>query len=226
MQNKGLKKMKLAIFDLDNTLLKGDSDVAWGKYLVELGVRDQIYRQTNLNFYQDYVEGCLDIRAFLRFQLKILTEHPLETLLEWRADFMAKEIVPLMLPKAHALIEEHRQNNAQLLILTATNRFITQPIADKFGIKDLIATEPEIKDGCYTGNVVDEPSYAHGKMLRLDNWLKERNWALENIETWFYSDSHNDLPLLRKVTHPVAVDADPTLRAEAERQNWSVISLR
>lgn len=218
--------MKLAIFDLDNTLLSGDSDVAWGKYLVELGVRDQRYRQTNLKFYQEYVEGCLDIQAFLRFQLKILTEHPLETLLEWRADFMAKKIVPLMSPKAYALIEEHRQNNVHLLIITATNRFITQPIADKFGIKDLIATEPEIKDGCYTGNVVGEPSYAHGKMLRLEHWLTERNWALENIETWFYSDSHTDLPLLRKVTHPVAVDADAILRAEADKQNWSTISLR
>jgi HAD superfamily hydrolase (TIGR01490 family) len=218
---------KLAIFDLDNTLLNGDSDVAWGEYLIELGVRDdQIYRQTNLKFYQDYLDGCLDIRAFQRFQLKVLTEYPLETLLQWRQDFMDKKVAPLMLPKAQALIEEHRQNNAHLLIITATNRFITQPIAEKFGISDLIATEPEMKNGCYTGDIIDEPSYAQGKVLRLEKWLKERNLALEKIETWFYSDSHNDLPLLRKVTHPIAVDADATLRAEAERQNWSIISLR
>jgi HAD superfamily phosphoserine phosphatase-like hydrolase len=131
-----------------------------------------------------------------------------------------------MLAKAQALIEEHRQNKAHLLIITATNRFITQPIADKFGIKELIATEPEMKNNQYTGDIVDEPSYAQGKVLRLEKWLTERNLALEKIETWFYSDSHNDLPLLRKVTHPVAVDADATLRAEAERQNWSIISLR
>jgi len=219
--------IKLAIFDLDNTLLNGDSDVAWGEYLIELGVRDdQVYRQTNLKFYQDYLDGCLDIRAFQRFQLKILTEHSLETLLKWRADFIDKKIAPLMLPKAQALIEEHRQNNAHLLIITATNRFITQPIADKFGIKELIATEPEMKESCYTGDIVGEPSYAQGKVLRLERWLKERNWALEKIETWFYSDSHNDLPLLRKVNHPVAVDADETLRAEAYKHHWSIISLR
>jgi HAD superfamily hydrolase (TIGR01490 family) len=219
--------MKLAIFDLDNTLLNGDSDVVWGEYLIELGVRDdQIYKQTNLKFYQDYLDGCLDIRAFQRFQLKVLTEHSLETLLKWRQDFIENKITALILPKAQALIEEHRQNNAHLLIITATNRFITQPIAEKLGISELIATEPEMKDGCYTGDIIDEPSYAQGKVIRLEKWLKERNLTLENIESWFYSDSHNDLPLLRKVTHPVAVDPDVTLRTEAQQQDWSIISLR
>lgn len=218
---------KLAIFDLDNTLLNGDSDVAWGEYLIELGVRDdQVYKQTNLKFYQDYLEGCLDIRAFLRFQLKVLTEYSLETLLQWRQEFMEKKIAPLLLPKAQALIEEHRRNNAHLLIITATNRFITQPIAEKLGISDLIATEPEMKEGCYTGDIVGEPSYAQGKVIRLDHWLAQRNLDLEKIESWFYSDSHNDLPLLRKVTHPIAVDADATLQAEAQRLGWSMISLR
>jgi len=219
--------MKLAIFDLDNTLLNGDSDVAWGEYLIELGVRDeQVYRQTNLKFYQDYLDGCLDIRAFQRFQLKVLTEYPLETLLQWRADFITKKIVPLMLPKAQALIAEHRQNNAQLLIITATNRFITQPIAEKLGISELIATEPEMRNNSYTGDIVGEPSYAQGKVVRLEQWLTERNWVFEEIETWFYSDSHNDLPLLRKVTHPIAVDADEKLRAEATQRHWSIMSLR
>lgn len=219
--------MKLAIFDLDNTLLNGDSDVAWGEYLIEIGIRDeQIYKQTNLKFYQDYLNGCLDIRAFQRFQLKVLTEYPLETLLAWRQDFIEKKITALILPKAQALIEEHRQNNAQLLIITATNRFITQPIAEKLGISELIATEPEIKDGRYTGDIIDEPSYAQGKVIRLEKWLKEKNLTLEKIESWFYSDSHNDLPLLRKVTHPVAVDPDPTLRTEAQQQGWSIISFR
>jgi len=219
--------MKLAIFDLDNTLLNGDSDVAWGEYLIELGVRDeQVYRQTNLKFYQDYLDGCLDIRAFQRFQLKVLTEYPLETLLQWRADFITKKIVPLMLPKAQALIAEHRQNNAQLLIITATNRFITQPIAEKLGISELIATEPEMRNNSYTGDIVGEPSYAQGKVVRLEQWLTERNWVFKEIETWFYSDSHNDLPLLRKVTHPIAVDADEKLRAEATQRHWSIMSLR
>jgi HAD superfamily hydrolase (TIGR01490 family) len=219
--------MKLAIFDLDNTLLNGDSDVAWGEYIIELGMCDrETYHQAHTKFYQDYLEGCLDIRAFQRFQLQVLTEHPLETLLQWRQDFIEKKITPLLLPKAQALIEEHRQNNTHLLIITATNRFITQPIAEKLSIQDLIATEPEIINGCYTGDIIDEPSYAQGKVLRLERWLKERNWTFENIETWFYSDSHNDLPLLRKVTHPVVVDADSTLLAEAERHAWSIISLR
>lgn len=219
--------MKLAIFDLDNTLLNGDSDVAWGEYLIELGVRDeQVYRQTNLKFYEDYLEGCLDIRAFQRFQLKVLTEYPLETLLQWRADFITNKIVPLMLPKAQALIAEHRQDNAQLLIITATNRFITQPIAEKLGISELIATEPEMRNNSYTGDITGEPSYAQGKVVRLEQWLMEKNWVFEEIETWFYSDSHNDLPLLRKVTHPIAVDADEKLRTEAKERHWSIISLR
>jgi HAD superfamily hydrolase (TIGR01490 family) len=218
---------KLAIFDLDNTLLNGDSDVAWGEYLIELGIWDsQLYRQTNLKFYQDYLNGCLDIRAFQRFQLQVLTKHSLETVLQWRQGFMDEIITPMILPKAQALIEEHRQEGAYLLIITSTNRFITQPIAEKLGISDLIATEPEIKEGRYTGEIIDEPSYAEGKIIRLEKWLKERNWVFENIETWFYSDSRSDLPLLRKVKHPIAVDADATLRAEAERQNWSIISLR
>jgi len=218
---------KLAIFDLDNTLLNGDSDVAWGEYLIELGIWDsQLYRQTNLKFYQDYLNGCLDIRAFQRFQLQVLTKHSLETVLQWRQGFMDEIITPMILPKAQALIEEHRQEGAHLLIITSTNRFITQPIAEKLGISDLIATEPEIKEGRYTGEIIDEPSYAEGKIIRLEKWLKERNWVFENIETWFYSDSRSDLPLLRKVKHPIAVDADATLRAEAERQNWSIISLR
>ncbi len=218
---------KLAIFDLDNTLLNGDSDVAWGEYLIELGIWDsQLYRQTNLKFYQDYLNGCLDIRAFQRFQLQVLTKHSLETVLQWRQGFMDEIITPMILPKAQALIEEHRQEGAHLLIITSTNRFITQPIAEKLGISDLIATEPEIKEGRYTGEIIDEPSYAEGKIIRLEKWLKERNWVFENIETWFYSDSRSDLPLLKKVKHPIAVDADATLRAEAERQNWSIISLR
>ncbi len=218
---------KLAIFDLDNTLLNGDSDVAWGEYLIELGIWDsQLYRQTNLKFYQDYLNGCLDIRAFQRFQLQVLTKHSLDTVLQWRQGFMDEIITPMILPKAQALIEEHRQEGAHLLIITSTNRFITQPIAEKLGISDLIATEPEIKEGRYTGEIIDEPSYAEGKIIRLEKWLKERNWVFENIETWFYSDSRSDLPLLRKVKHPIAVDADATLRAEAERQNWSIISLR
>jgi HAD superfamily hydrolase (TIGR01490 family) len=217
--------MKLAIFDLDNTLIAGDSDCLWGEFLTEQGYVDsEAYQAGHEKFYQEYVEGVMDIHAFLEFQLKVLADNDLDQLHEWRRNYIEEKIKPIMLPKAIALIDEHRQKGHELLIITATNRFITEPIANEFKIENLIACEPELIDGQYTGKVVGTPSYAEGKITRLNEWLEHQQPKLE--ESWFYSDSHNDIPLLREVDHAITVDADEALVAEAKKQNWPIISLR
>lgn len=217
--------MSLAIFDLDNTLLAGDSDYLWGCFLVTLGVVDaDLYETENQRFYDDYNAGNLDILAFLSFTLKALSEHDMTTLQAWRSQFMDEIIRPLMLPKAHALIEQHRDKGDSLLIITATNRFVTEPIASAYGIEHLIATEAEIISDRYTGKVTGTPCFQSGKVERLHEWLKTNQHSLEG--SYFYSDSQNDLPLLKLVTHPVVVDADDILAAHATQNNWQQISLR
>ncbi len=216
--------MKLAIFDLDNTLIAGDSDCLWGEFLSEQGYVDsEAYQAGHERFYQEYVEGTMDIHEFLQFQLKVLADNDRKILEEWRKSYIEKKINPLMLPKAIELIDDHRQQGHELLIITATNRFITEPIAKEFNIDNLIACEPELIDGQYTGKVAGTPSYAEGKVTRLNEWL-ENHEQVE--ESWFYSDSHNDIPLLKEVEHAIAVDGDETLITEAKKQNWSIISLR
>lgn len=217
--------MGLAIFDLDNTLLGGDSDYLWGQFLVEQGIveRDH-YEQENERFFQEYQAGTLDIAEFLQFSLKPLSEHSLDRLLRWREQFMAEKIAGIALPKAHALIDRHREQGHHLLIITATNSFVTRPIADELGIVDLIATEPEISNGRYTGQVIGVPCFREGKVQRLEQWLQDQG---QNLATsWFYSDSHNDLPLLELVTYPTAVDPDDTLAQHAEMKGWPILSLR
>ncbi len=217
--------MRLTMFDLDNTLLDGDSDYLWGRYLVEHGVVDAAeYDSKNDAFYADYRNGCLDIDAFLRFSLRPLSEHSLAELHAWRAAFVREKIAPIILPDARALIEAHRRAGDRLLIITATNRFVTAPIADCLGIADLIATEPEFIDGCYTGCAVGVPAFQQGKVERLHQWLGLNGLTL--ADSRFYSDSINDLPLLGEVTHPVAVDPDPQLGALAAERHWPIISLR
>jgi len=217
--------VNLAIFDLDNTLIGGDSDSLWGQYLAASGMVDgEFYARENKRFYQEYEAGELDIYEFLRFSLKPLADIPLEKLLELREQFMAEKITPIMLDKAKALLDHHREQGHQLLIITATNRFVTAPIATALGIDELIATEPEMVDGHYTGDVAGTPSFRDGKVERLNQWLTKRGYNLAS--SWFYSDSHNDLPLLEMVTHPIAVDADETLSQHAEMRGWPQISLR
>ena len=217
--------MKLAIFDLDNTLIAGDSDCLWGEFLSEQGYVDaDMYQREHDRFYQDYLDGALDIDAFLRFQLEPLGKHDRAKLESWRKDYMQKKIKPLILSKAMTLVEQHRQQGHELLIITATNRFLTEPIAMEFGIPDLIACEPEIVNGEYTGRAIGTPSFAEGKVIRYQEWLTEKNEKIE--ETWFYSDSHNDIPLLSQVDHAIAVDPDATLLDKAKKENWEVISLR
>lgn len=217
--------MALAIFDLDNTLLAGDSDYLWGVFLGETGAVDRAhYERENERFFREYHEGRLDIFEFLAFSLHPLTQHPLPQLLAWREQFLAERIEPLITPASRALVERHRNAGDTLMIITATNAFVTAPIAARYGIPHLIATEPEQIDGRYTGRVVGIPSFREGKVQRLEAWLAEHGGDLAGA--WFYSDSHNDLPLLRRVAHPVAVDPDQELAREAARRAWPVISLR
>ncbi|SEM09960.1 HAD family hydrolase [Halomonas caseinilytica] len=217
--------MSLAIFDLDHTLLSIDSDHAWGEFLLEQGAVDPVaYKQANDRFMADYEAGTLDMHAFLEVALKPLADNTPEQLAAWHQQFMASKIEPSILPRGEELVAHHRARGDTLLIITATNRFITGPIAKRLGIDDLIAVEPEMIDGRYTGRVSGTPSYREGKVERLMAWLADREETLD--DAWFYSDSHNDLPLLEKVDHPVAVDPDATLRDTAEARGWRIISLR
>ena len=217
--------MSLAIFDLDNTLIGGDSDYLWGQFLAERGLVDgERHEQENQRFYDEYRAGTLDIHAFLAFMLKPLAEHPLADLLAWRAQFIEEKIDPILLPKATALLDRHRTAGDTLLIITATNRFITAPIAERLAVAHLLATEAEFSDGRYTGRSVGIPCFRQGKVARLSEWLVETGHDLTG--SWFYSDSHNDLPLLHQVAHPVAVDPDEALASHAAERGWPMISLR
>jgi HAD superfamily hydrolase (TIGR01490 family) len=217
--------MKLALFDLDNTLLAGDSDFEWAQFLIEQGVLDrELYEARNLAFYEQYKAGTLDILEFLDFQLKPLARHSRAVLDAWHREFMERKIRPIIRDTARALVERHAADLR--VLITATNSFVTAPIAREFGIEHLIATEPEEADGEFTGGVIDIPCFREGKVQRLDAWLTSRGLTLSSFDaSWFYSDSLNDLPLLERVTHPVAVDPDETLRAYAEAKRWPVISL-
>lgn len=217
--------MTLAIFDLDNTLLAGDSDHAWGEFLVEEGIVDaEAYRKANDRFYEEYLNGELDILNYLGFALEPLSLHSLDELLAWRATFMDKKVRPMLLQKADELLNSHRERGHTLMIITATNRFVTEPIADLLCIEHLIATEPEMVNGRYTGQIAGTPSFQDGKVARLNDWLAATGESLDG--GWFYSDSHNDLPLLEKVDNPIAVDPDPKLEKYARDQGWEVMSLR
>ena len=217
--------MKLAIFDLDSTLIAGDSDHAWGVFLVEKGIVNKAdYQQQNDRFYADYREGKLDIYAYQRFVLTPLIPLSVAQREHLHAEFMANHIAPLRLSKADQLLAEHRQAGDQLLIITATNRFIAGPIALWLGVPNILATEPEVVDGRFTGAVVGTPCYQQGKIARLKQWLQNREETFES--SYFYSDSINDTPLLEWVDYPVAVDPDEKLRDHASKKRWPIISLR
>lgn len=217
--------MTLAIFDLDNTLLNGDSDHAFGEFLVKHQYVDaEVFKQANDKFYQQYQNGTLDIMEYLQFALKPLTEHSMDKLKQLHQQFMAEFIEPMMLDKAASLLQKHKDNGDFLLIITATNLFVTAPIAKRLGVDAILGTQPEIIDDKYTGGIVGEPCFQAGKITHLKNWLKSNEHSLEG--SYFYSDSHNDLPLLKMVDNPVAVDADETLSRHASEHGWASISLR
>ncbi len=219
--------MKLALFDLDNTLLAGDSDFEWAQFLIEKGVLDrEVYEARNIQFYEQYRAGTLDIHEFLDFQLKPLSRHPRSQLETWRAEYVRNKILPMMTRKARDLVASHAGDARA--VVTATNSFVTMPIAREFGIENLVATDPaENASGEFTGGVAGLPAFREGKIARVEAWLAGLGltWASFR-ETWFYSDSLNDLPLLSRVSHPVAVDPDETLKEHALEHGWSIISLR
>ena len=216
---------KLALFDLDNTLLDGDSDYEWASFLIDEGVIDRTeYDARNQWFYDRYKDGTLDIHEFLEFQLRPLACHSRAQLDAWHSRFMESRIRPKVFAGTGALIARH--GDALRAIVTATNRFITAPIARHLGIDHLLATDIEEVEGAFTGRPRGTPTFREGKIRRVEEWLGERGTRLADYESWFYSDSLNDLPLLERVTHPVAVDPDPTLRAKAEERGWDIISLR
>ncbi len=217
--------MSLAIFDLDNTLLADDSDYLWGQFLVDKGIVDaDYYAQENDRFYQEYKEGNLDIIEFLTFSLKPLANNSLKDLHHWREQFIEEVIRPILLAPAQELIKQHKQRGNVILVITATNSFVTEPIVKLYGIDNLIATTPEFIDNQYTGKVAGTPCFQDGKVTRLKQWLQETGHTLSN--SWFYSDSHNDLPLLNQVDFPVAVNPDEALQQYASDHHWPIISLR
>jgi HAD superfamily hydrolase (TIGR01490 family) len=220
--------MNLALFDLDNTLLSCDSDYEWGQFLVDRGVLErEAYEAQNAAFYEQYKAGTLDIHEFLGFALRPLAEHAPEDLDRWHAEFMAARIRPAITPQARALVRRHLDAGELCAVVTATNSFVTRPIAREFGVPHLVATEPERANGRFTGRVAGIPCFRDGKIARVDAWLAAQGSSLRDFaQTRFYSDSLNDLPLLERVTHPAAVDPDPTLRKVAESRGWPVISLR
>ncbi len=220
--------MELVLFDLDNTLLAGDSDFEWAQYLISRGVLDkEVYETRNQAFFDQYKAGTLDIYEFLDFQLKPLARHSREQLDAWHKEFMASRVQPMMAPEARALVNRHLEEGAVVAIVTATNSFVTYPIARAFGIPHLIATVPAQEGGAFTGKPRGTPAFKDGKIERVEAWLESLGLCWSSFErSWFYSDSHNDLPLLGKVTNPVAVDPDDTLRIHATSRGWPVISLR
>ena len=220
--------MNLALFDLDNTLLAGDSDFEWAQFLIGKGVLDrELHEAKNVEFYEQYKAGTLDIHEFLDFQLKPLSRHPRSQLDAWHADFMVGRILPIVTEKGRQLVRQHLDDGALVAIVTATNSFVTAPIAREFGIAHLVATEPEQSGGAFTGSVQGIPCFREGKIARVEAWLASLGHAWRDFErSWFYSDSLNDLPLLGKVTDPVAVDPDDTLAQHAQRNGWPILSLR
>jgi len=216
--------MALAIFDLDHTLINGDSDYLWGEYMVEHNIVDeQAFRKRNTDFYHDYQRGKLDNDSYLAFALDPLTHYSLEELYDWRADYVEQWIRPLVAPGAAAVLEDHRQRGHELMMISATHRFVCEPIAGMLGIDTVLATTPEIIDNRYTGQFLGTPTYQRGKVIALEEWLADNHHILDG--SYFYSDSLNDLALLEHVDHPVTVNPDDQLKAIARERNWKIIDL-
>jgi len=219
--------LELVLFDLDNTLLDGDSDYEWAQFLIEQGVLERAsYEQRNQDFFDQYKDGTLDIYEFLDFQLAPLAQYPRAQLNAWHARFMALKILPIITDPARRLVAQTLQQGHLCAVVTATNSFVTAPIAREFGVAHLVATEPEETGGRFTGKVSGTPCFREGKIVRVEQWLAAQGKRWKDFSgSRFYSDSHNDLPLLEKVTHPIAVRPDPSLKQTALARGWDVISL-
>ncbi|MBN8442581.1 MAG: HAD-IB family hydrolase [Thauera sp.] len=221
--------MNLVLFDLDNTLLAGDSDFEWAQFLIRKGVLDrEVQEAKNVQFYEQYKAGTLDIFEFLDFQLAPLARHPRAQLDAWHREFVDTTIRPMITAKSRALVQQYLDSGALVAVVTATNSFVTGPIVlGEFGIPHLVATIPAQEGGAFTGKPRGMPAFKAGKIERVDNWLESLGLHWGSFErSWFYSDSHNDLPLMSRVSDPVAVDPDDSLRAHADAASWPVISLR
>jgi HAD superfamily hydrolase (TIGR01490 family) len=217
--------MTIALFDLDNTLLAGDSDYMWGKFLVKNQMVDgPLFERENQRFYEEYAAGVLDINAYLTFQLGVLAQFDKKELDELRIKFLTENIEPIITKKSRQLLKKHRDKGDTLIIITATNSFVTTPIAQALGVEHLIATGVEVKNGQYTGKSIGTPCFQEGKVTLLNKWLTQNQKGLTG--SWFYSDSHNDLPLLNVVDNPIAVDPDEKLEKYAQQKGWPTISLR
>ncbi|MSQ50245.1 MAG: HAD family hydrolase [Betaproteobacteria bacterium] len=221
-----MRKKKLALFDLDNTLLTGDSNDEWFNFLAAEGALDKEAGQAaKENIVHRYREGSVGTLEFCEYFLQLYVPHEMPTLIIWREKYVREWIIPRIPDSARELLDSHR--DGLVVIATATNRFITEPIAQELGVEHLIATEPEMRNGRFTGRVAGTPSLREGKVTRVLEWLATRGQALEGFEeSWFYSDSINDRPLLERVSHPVVVDPDARLRSLANMRNWEIISLR
>jgi HAD superfamily hydrolase (TIGR01490 family) len=216
--------MALALFDQDNTLLAGDSERAWCEFLLDLGVLDEgDFRAENERLYNEYLAGTLNIYESIKFQLKILTQYSPDQLRRWQQEFMVSRIEPMIAPAAVSLVEKHRAAGDELAIVTASNSFVSRPIAERFGISSLLAIELERLGNRYTGRISGTPTFREGKVIRLLEWVQATGHTLQG--SYFYSDSHNDLPLLQWVENPVAVDPDPILGVFAEAVGWPIIHL-
>lgn len=218
--------MSLAMFDLDNTLIGGDSDYLWGEFLCEKGIIEDTasFQKMNEYFYQQYEVGKLDIYAWAEFSFKVLTEYSIDELNDLRQNFIHQKIEPIFLDKAQSCINQHKENGDTVLVITASNTFITTPIAEMYGINHLLATEPEFKDGRFTGKVSGVPCFQSGKIDNLMPWIEKHNKNLKG--SYFYSDSHNDLPLLELVDNPVAINGDPRLTSTAKKNGWPNLDWR
>jgi HAD superfamily hydrolase (TIGR01490 family) len=216
--------MALAIFDLDHTLLNGDSDYLWGEYMVANKIVDaDVYQRENKAFLDDYLRGNLDNEVYLKFALKPLTQYPIDRLHAWRSDYVSHWIKPIVAKGTEALLDKHRAQGDELIIISATNLFITAPIAELLGIDQILSTEPEIIDNQYTGRYLGTPTFKEGKVTVLNEWLKNSNHSLNN--SYFYSDSINDLPLLEQVSIPIVVNPDDKLSIVAQSRNWQILDL-
>ena len=211
--------MALAIFDLDKTLIGGDSDFLWGEFLSEIGAVDaDTYQIKNQYFFDQYALGKLNINEYLEFCLEPLSLNSRTTLDEWHQRFMQEKIEQILLPKAQTIIDKHKAQGDTILVITATNSFVTGPIVKRYGIDNLLATNPEVKNGKFTGKVEGEPCFQKGKIAHLDRWLEQTGEDMTG--SYFYSDSHNDLPMLELVDNPVVVHGDETLKKVAKERGW------
>ncbi|WP_427915348.1 HAD family hydrolase [Ramlibacter sp. MMS24-I3-19] len=218
---------RIALFDLDNTLLPIDSDYSWGEFTQTIGWTDPVvFKQRNDAFYEHYKAGTLDVHDYVRFATEAIRLRGRGEALQARERFMREVIAPAILEPAKALLDAHRQAGDRLVIVTATNEFVTRPIAQAFGVQELVAVQLATDaDGWITGEIDGVPSMREGKVVRVADWLRSQGLDWGDVDTTFYSDSTNDLPLLQLVDHPVATNPDARLRVIAQQHGWRILDL-